>query len=330
MSFSDITGNARIKKILTKALQRDRIPNSLLFSGPQGVGKIETALVVAKALNCLNRTDDACETCEACTAVNKGTFPDVMLISPEKDILKIDQMRILKEAAYLRPMVGRKRVFIVDPAEKMNMQASNSLLKILEEPPSFSHIILITSNPFVILPTIKSRCQVLSFSPVSRDDIARCLIEHDFSEEKAKILSLLVRGNLKQAMNMDWEEVRAEREETWQLFLSFLHREPPTSFFKEYSARRRGVVEEEIRSTLELLASFSRDLVLIKENADSELLLNPDFEDSLREEAGSVRLEQILAMLELIEGLLDSLQRNMNIKLLMSSMISEVIGNHHV
>jgi len=330
MSFSDITGNARIKRILTKALQRDRIPNSLLFSGPQGVGKIETALVVAKALNCLNRTDDACETCEACTAVNKGTFPDVMRISPEKDILKIDQMRILKEAAYLRPMVGRKRVFIVDPAEKMNMQASNSLLKILEEPPSFSHVILITSNPFVILPTIKSRCQVLSFSPISRDDIARCLIEHDFSEEKAKILSLLVRGNLKQAMSMDWEEVCAEREETWQLFLSFLHREPPTSFFKEYSARRRGVVEEEIRSTLELLASFSRDLVLIKENADSKLLLNPDFEDLLREEAGSVRLEQILAMLELIEGLLHSLQRNMNIKLFMSSMISDVMGNHHV
>jgi len=114
------------------------------------------------------------------------------------------------------------------------------------------------------------------------------------------------------------------------LFLSFLHREPPTSFFKEYSARRRGVVEEEIRSTLELLASFSRDLVLIKENADSKLLLNPDFEDLLREEAGSVRLEQILAMLELIEGLLHSLQRNMNIKLFMSSMISDVMGNHHV
>ena len=330
MSFSDITGNARIKKILTKALQRERVPNSLLFSGPQGVGKIETALVVAKALNCLNLTDDACESCAACAAVNKGIFPDVMRISPEKEVLKIDQIRILKEAAYFKPMVGRKRVFIVNPAEKMSPEASNSLLKILEEPPSFSHIILITPNPFVILPTIKSRCQVLSFSPVSRDDIARCLIEHDFSEEKAKILSLLVRGNLKQAMNMDWEEVRVEREETWQLFLSFLHREPSIPFFKEYSNLRRGVAEEEIRSTLELLASFSRDLILIKENADSELLLNPDFESLLREESPSVRLEQILAMLEQIEGQLNSLQRNVNIKLFMSSMISNTMGNHHV
>jgi len=330
MSFSDITGNARIKKILTKALQRDRIPNSLLFSGPQGVGKIETALVVAKALNCLNQTDDACETCEVCTAINKGIFPDVMRISPEKETLKIDQMRILKEAAYLRPMVGRKRVFIVNPAEKMNPKASNSLLKILEEPPSSSHIILITSNPFLILPTIKSRCQVLSFSPVSRDDIARCLIEHDFSEEKAKILSLLVRGNLKQAMNMDWEEVRSEREETWRVFLSFLRREPSTSFFKEYSGLRRGVADEEIRSKLELLASFSRDLVLIKENAGPEFLLNPDFESMLREEAPAARLEQVLAMLEQIEDQLNSLHRNVNIKLFMSTMIGNAIGNHHV
>ncbi len=330
MSFSDITGNARIKNILAKALQRDRVPNSLMFSGPNGVGRIDMALVVAKALNCLNLKDDACETCTACTAINKGVFPDVMRIVPEKDMLKIDQMRILKEAAYLRPMVGRKRVFIVDPAEKMNTEASNSLLKILEEPPFFSHIILITSNPFVILPTIKSRCQVLSFSPVSRDDIARCLIEHDVSEEKAKILSLLVRGNLKQAVNMDWEDVQARREETWQLFLSFFHGVPPISFFKEHSARSRGVVEEELRPTLGLLASFSRDLVLILENADTELLLNPDFEAPLRELAASVRLDQVLALLDQIESLLYALQRNVNIKLFMSSMIIDTMGIHHV
>jgi len=330
MSFSDITGNARIKKILVKALQRGRMPNSLLFSGPQGVGKIDMAYVVAKTLNCLDREDDACETCSSCMAINKGVFPDVMRLAPEKDVLKIDQMRILKEAAYLRPMIGRKRVFIVDPAETMNREASNSLLKILEEPPLFSHIILITSNPFVILPTVKSRCQVLSFSPVSRDDIVRCLIEHDFTEEKARILSLLVRGNLKQAMNMDWEEVRSQREKTWRLFLTFLYREPPASFFKEFSARSRDAAEEEIRPTLELLASFSRDLILIKENADPGLLFNPDFESLLRDEAASIRTEQVLALLDQVEKWLLMLQRNMNIKLFMSSMIVDAMESHNV
>ena len=157
MSFSDIVGNGRIKRILGKALERGRLPNSLLFAGPQGVGKIDTALVAAKALNCLTLTADACEACEACTAITKGNHPDVMRIEPEKEILKIEQMRILKEAAYLRPMVGRKRVFIVEREESMNSEAANSLLKVLEEPPAFSHIFLITSNPFIILPTIRSR-----------------------------------------------------------------------------------------------------------------------------------------------------------------------------
>ncbi len=330
MSFSDITGNARIKKILTKALQRGRTPNSLLFSGPTGVGKIDMAYVVAKALNCLDREDDACETCASCLAINKGVFPDVMLIAPEREVLKIDQMRVLKQAAYLKPMIGRNRVFIVDPAESMNREASNSLLKVLEEPPAFSYIILITSNPFVILPTIKSRCQVLSFSPVSRDDIERCLIEHDFSEEKARILSLLVRGNLKQAVNMDWEEVKSRREETWRLFLTFLHGEPPASFYKEFSARSRDAAAEELRPTLELLASFSRDLLLVKENGDPGLLLNPDFEAFLREESGSASTGQVLALLSQVEKWLLALQKNMNIKLFMSSLIVDTMDNKHV
>jgi DNA polymerase III delta' subunit len=330
MSFGDITGNARIKKILTKALHRGRIPNSLLFSGPPGVGKIEMAHVVAKALNCLQREDDACEACSSCLAINQGAFPDVMLVAPEKDVLKIDQMRVLKEAAYLRPMIGRTRVFIVDPAESMNREASNSLLKVLEEPPSFSHIILITSNPFVILPTIKSRCQVLSFSPVSRDDIERCLIDQNFSEDKARILSLLVRGNLKQAMNMDWEDIRSRREDTWRIFLTFLHGEPTASFFKEYSARSRDAAAEEMRPILELLASFCRDLLLVKEGADPGLLLNPDFEALLRGEAGSVRTAQVLGLLGRIEKWLLALQKNMNIKLFMSSLIMDTMDCQHV
>jgi DNA polymerase-3 subunit delta' len=330
MSFSDIVGHARIQRILGKALERGRLPNSLLFAGPPGVGKIDTALVTAKALNCLTLEADACETCAACKAISKGNYPDVMRLEPEKEILKIDQMRILKEAAYLRPMVGRRRVFIVNRAEAMSSEAANSLLKVLEEPPAFSHIFLITSNPFIILPTIRSRCQTLSFSPVSREDIERCLLEHDVEQHRAKILSLLVRGNLKQAMNMDWEEVDAQREEAWQLFRSFLTGTPDIPFFKEYSGRTRGSFADEFRPQLELLASFARDLLLVKEGGDTSLLLNPDFESRLREESPSFQRERILEFLDRIEGAFRSLQRNMNIKLFMSGLIADTMEHHHV
>ncbi|NOR15579.1 MAG: DNA polymerase III subunit delta', partial [Candidatus Aminicenantes bacterium] len=156
MGFSDILGNERIKRILRKALQRQRVPNSLLLSGPTGVGKIDFARTLAQALNCLEMTDDACGHCSSCLAIAKGNFPDVLQPVPEKEVLKVEQMRILKDTAYLKPMLGKKRVFILDRAERLNAAASNSLLKILEEPPGFSHILLLTANPFVILPTIKS------------------------------------------------------------------------------------------------------------------------------------------------------------------------------
>lgn len=330
MSFNDIVGNPRIKKILRKALQRGRMPNSLLFCGPPGVGKIDLAHVVAKALNCLNLENDACETCTSCTAINKGNFPDVMRIAAERDILKIEQMRELKKAAYLKPMVGRKRVFIIDSAERMNPKAANSLLKILEEPPSFSYIILVTSYPYIILPTIKSRCQVLNFSPVSQEDIQSCLLQREYTKEKAKILSLLVRGNLKQAINMEWDEIRLQREEAWELFDSLIRKEPSAAYFKEASSQNRKTFGADLRPQLELMTSFARDLVLLIEKADPMLLLNPDFESRLQDLVSSVPLEQILALLGLIEKMLLSLQKNINIKLLMSYMISESIGNQHV
>ena len=131
MAFQDISGNLRVKKILQKALRKGRMPNSLLFSGPGGVGKGGTALVLAKALNCEKMEDDSCDVCPSCKAISGGKFPDVMNISTEGNAIKIEQIRILKQTAYLRPMVGKRRVFIVSEAEKMTEEAANSFLKIL-------------------------------------------------------------------------------------------------------------------------------------------------------------------------------------------------------
>jgi len=322
MAFKDILGNNRVKSILKKALQRGRCPNSLLFSGPEGVGKKDIALVVAKAMNCLQLSDDACEECESCKAINNGRFPDVMMFSPPKEIIKIDQMRQLKHAAYLKPMIGKRRVFIVEEAEKMNAEASNSLLKVLEEPPSFSHIILIANNPYLVIPTIKSRCQILSFSPISREDIESVLLEKGFEKEQAKMISLIVRGNMKQAMNLDWEEVQTKRNLALQFFISLLTKENAASFLESFSSTR-SLDRLELEQIFDILSSFGRDLILLKEEGDIRFLMNPDYMEEIKRTASLLSHKQVMDFLGKIDYAIYALQKNLNVNLLVASIFSD-------
>lgn len=325
MAFKDILGNERQKKILRKALQKDRIPNSMLFCGLEGVGKKSMALVLAKAMNCEKKKDDACEVCSPCKAISRANFPDVMVISPDGNIIKIDQMRILKQIAYLKPMVGQKRVFIVAEAEKMNEEAANSLLKILEEPPLFSFIILVTHYPDMIKPTIKSRCHILSFQPISREDIEKILLEKGFGKERAKIISLLVGGNLKKAINLEWEEIQAKRAKAWELFLSLLKKEKVATFLKNYVSSR-GLMREELEEVLEIFSSFCRDLILIKEKSDIRLLMNPDYAAEFKKTENFLNLDKAMDYLEKIDYALYAMQKNLNMNLLVTSLFSNLIG----
>ena len=252
-----------------------------------------------------------------------------MVISPEKNVLKIEQMREMKQTAYLKPMVGRKRVFIIDQAEKMNEEAANSVLKILEEPPSFTHLILITHNPYLILPTIKSRCQELGFSQISKHDIQKVLVERGQEEKKARIISLLVRGNLKQAINLDWEDVQPLREKAWQLFNGVWSGKGISPFVKDYAFRRRESLEDEFIQVLEILSSIGRDMLLIKSGGEGNLLLNPDHESNLQDVASRISLGQALDFLVKIDAALYALERNVNVNLLVSSTLASMMDKSY-
>ncbi len=329
MAFKDILGNRRVKMILFKALQRNKVPHSLFFVGPEGVGKMETALVVVKALNCLQKSDDSCEECTSCVAINKKISPDVIEILPEKNVIKIDQMRDLKSTVYLKPMVGKKRVFIIPDAELMNEAASNSILKILEEPPSFSHIIMLTKNPYLILPTIKSRCQVLSFPPVFKEDIEKVLLEKEYSAEQARVISLVVHGNLKLALSLDWEDLQENRKKAWQILLSLIKKENAAVLLKEVSSSRL-MDKQEIKKIFEFLSSFCRDIVLLKEDGDLSHIMNPDYEKNLREISRILSLDQALDFLNKIDYSLYALKKNLNVNLLMSSLFSHFMEKLYV
>src|SRR4030042_5850531 len=139
MNFDNIVGNSRVKKILRLALQKNRLPNSLLFHGPKGVGKRSLALTLAEAVNCERRRADACGECPTCLAISGGRFPDVQEVKPSGQVIRVDRVREMRQAAYMRPMGGRKRVFIISEAGKMKDASPNTLLENRTEHPSFSH-----------------------------------------------------------------------------------------------------------------------------------------------------------------------------------------------
>ena len=328
MAFKDIAGNAGVKRILQLALERGRVPNSLIFSGPEGVGKMATALTLAKALNCLAKTVDACDECDSCRAIDSGAHPDVISLTIEVQKVKVEQTELIKQMAYLRPMVGRARVFIVDDAKDMTAHAANSLLKVLEEPPSFSHTILLTDSPHLLLPTIRSRCRALAFSPIGREEIERALLDRDFSPEQARLLALLVDGNLDRARELEWEEVRAVKESAWELFESMSSADRSSRFLERFGAVPKAL-QEEFGEVLEVFASFARDMLLLTLGGSPALLLNPDFEDRLGRAAASWDTRSLLALLSELDFLLVELDRNMNKSLLATTFFSNFMELRH-
>jgi len=329
MSFNSILGNGRAKSILAKSLRRQRLPNSLLFIGPEGVGKEDAALVVAKALNCQNKKDDSCEECPSCLAINRGNFPDVMVLRPETDMYRIEQLKILKATAYLKPMVGKKRIFIIAESEKMREDAANSLLKILEEPPPSTSLILLSSNPYLILATIQSRCQVLSFSPVFKEDIEKMLVEKGYEPDQARIISHLVEGSMKQADSLDWRELQEKRRKDWMVFLSLLRKEKISLSLREYIASRYPD-KRELVEMFEIFSSFCRDVLLIKAEGDRHHLLNLDYRTEIEAAADCIGFQQSLDLMGKIDYSLYALKKNCNVRLLMSYFFSAFLVSNHV
>src|SRR5512141_465165 len=228
--FSSIKGNENVKDLLRRFLAAGRVPNSLLFAGPEGVGKRLFALELAKTLICKSRVQgEGCDNCPLCTRAAQFEFPkpddkdshekvifsrhaDIGTIVPYNRYLLVRAVRDLEREANFRPFEAPARIFIVDDADKMNEAASNALLKTLEEPPTTSYIFLITSRPDSLLPTILSRCQTIRFGPVSTPDIAEVLAEcGKLAPGDVEIAARLANGSIGRALSIDMDKFRNAR-----------------------------------------------------------------------------------------------------------------------
>lgn len=254
LKFDNILGNRRVVEILKRAIEQDRLPHAMIFAGPAGVGKCTLALLVAQYLNCIAPiSGQPCGTCSVCKRISAvlesrhlecqslkgegrcgscancrtrmGSHPDIRIIEPLKSTITIDQVRELTGEIAFQPLEARLRVVILDPADQMRTEGQNSILKTLEEPPSRTIMILVTTNPYMLLETIRSRSRLLQFGEISQDKIEQRLIQdRGIPAEEARLAAALSGGSLAVALDFDTGEYREVRREALQFVTVLLER----------------------------------------------------------------------------------------------------------
>lgn len=324
MSWAAVIGQPLAVRLLRQAVTGDRVSHAYLFTGPDGVGKRTVALELAKALNCAAPTPQggACDQCISCRklSANPPTHPDLTVIQPEGRFIKTDQIRELQSTMYARPNEGKVRVAMIDGADRMNPEAGNRVLKLLEEPPAYAVLILLTHNMSGVLPTLISRCQVVNFSPLSPDDVAKALRNQAGLEQgQANVYAALSGGSIGRALAMAQEPAVAQRREETREFLLKLRDLDDLALISFAEALEKQ--KEHLDAWLELALVWLRDALLVAQTGSSQLVINSDklaVIQMLGEELGPAKL---LDMLAAVTDARARLQRNANARLVLDVLL---------
>ncbi|HEY8369279.1 MAG TPA: DNA polymerase III subunit delta' [Thermodesulfobacteriota bacterium] len=339
MPFDALLGQARAVSVLAAALRGGRVAHAYLFEGPEGVGRRMAALSLAQALNCeaaaqaegpsLFGGDDGsdlrarggCGACRACRKIAAGQHPDVQTLAPEGQsgggVYLVDQIRGLARDLSFRPFEGRRKVAVLERAERLGPVAGNALLKTLEEPPAESHLVLLAPGRHHLLPTVASRCQVVTFRPLETADIVAILEREGvpvgpdgrFDAAAARAAAALADGSAARALALAAENGLAGRRE-WIERIGRLTRRRLEEVFE--AAEALAADKERLPAVLDSLRAWLRDLVVTAAAPGAVPLVNGDLAESARREAAGRTIEELTAGLEAVDAAEAALRRNAN------------------
>ena len=311
-------------------LRQGRVPGALLFAGEEGLGKKAFALELGRALNCKERRGvEGCGECSACARVFKFQYPaaderdehkkviwsehrDVGLVRPYNRNILVDAIRDLERESNFRPVEGAARVFVVENAESLNEASSNALLKTLEEAPPTTHIILITSRPSGLLPTIRSRCQTVRFAPLAPEELEGFLVrEGKRAGAEARLASQLASGRPGIALGLNLDTYRARRESMLGVVEALAAGGDRSRLLRAAEELGDAKNKDEYEPRLDALEILVRDLWLLALGGRGALV-NQDLRERLARLAEGVRPARAASWLTRIEELRGQLAVNVN------------------
>ncbi len=329
-----LVGNERTKQILRRMFESQRVPGALLFTGEEGVGKRLFALEVARALNCRTPIQfEGCGKCSICVRIGQFSFPaedndearkeiiwsnypDVGFVLRPKRVLLVDQMRRVANEANFRPFEGKRRVFIIEEADRLNDSSSNALLKTLEEPPKTSHLILFTSRPAILLPTIRSRCQTIRFAPLTPQEIGAYLTKNKIEgTSDVGLRSRTARGSISRALQTDPEEYKEQREIMLSILNALTVAPDRTQLLRSAEVLNDARHKDQFEERLDLLEALIRDVWLLILGVSTEQIVNIDLLPQLTEIVQRTDSARAASWIAQIEELREQLAVNINRKI---------------
>jgi DNA polymerase-3 subunit delta' len=316
MSFKEIKGQDVPISILKSHIEESHLAGGYLFVGPEGVGKKLVARTLAKTVNCAEEGIDSCDACPSCLKIESNQHPDVHLIENDDAEIKIEYIRQLQKDISLKPYEGRKKLFIIDRAHRLNAESSNALLKILEEPPKDSLIILVTDKPALLFKTIISRCRMVKFSPLRRTELEDFL-KRDYSLDKefAHFLAYFSEGRLGQALRLKDTDIIQEKNKVIDRFAL-----SPRLNLDNLSLQNK----DDIRGYLNILAAWFRDIYLIKVGLPHSEIINSDRKAELLKVMSKFSFLDLNEILDSISCAILQIEQNINVKLLLYNLGAQV------
>jgi DNA polymerase-3 subunit delta' len=325
--FRDIIGHRRLVSLLSRAVARETLPPAMLFAGAAGVGKRRVALALAQAINCQQPVAagdierDACGECASCKRIARGVHPDVIVMEPgDTGTIKIEQVREVVEKAGYRPFEGRRRAVVIDEADALVPAAQNALLKTLEEPPSASVFVLVSSMADALLPTVRSRLPRLRFGALSAGEVAEALMrDHEYDEADARAAAADADGSVGRALATESADLAGARDVARQLLEQTARVADPTRRLETAklltpaaagASRRPGNERDQLAACLRAMASLLRDLGILATRADARILANADLTSQLESLTRSYDSERSARAYTAVDRALGALERN--------------------
>ena len=320
--FKDIIGNDMIKDHFKKAIENNKISHAYILTGEAGTGRKSIANAFSMALLCEKGGKEPCMVCHSCKQVLSGNHPDLIYVKHEKpNSIGVDDIREqINDTIMIRPYSSYYKIYIVDEAEKMTVQAQNALLKTIEEPPSYAVIILITTNQEAFLPTILSRCVQLKLKPLKDFTVKSYLVEHlGVAEKEAEICAAFARGNLGKAIHL------ASSDEFKGLYYKMmaLVKNVESMDIVDLMDRIREIKELnfDISEVLDMLQLWYRDVLMFKVTKDMNLLIFKDEYKTINGMGQNIGYDGLEKILEAIETCKTRLNANVNMELAMELLL---------